>query len=136
MGEIVITVGKRKRAIARAVAREGKGRIRINKIPIELIEPKYKRMKLMEPILLAGEEVISKMDIDVTVKGGGVMGQMDAARTAIGKAIVEFTGSKELRDKFLAYDRTLLVSDARRTEPHKPSRSTKGPRAKRQKSYR
>ncbi|AAB98175.1 TPA: 30S ribosomal protein S9 [Methanocaldococcus jannaschii] len=136
MGKIVITVGKRKRAIARAVAREGKGRIRINKIPIELIEPKYKRMKLMEPILLAGEEVISQMDIDVTVKGGGVMGQMDAARTAIGKAIVEFTGSKELRDKFLAYDRTLLVSDARRTEPHKPSRSTKGPRAKRQKSYR
>ena len=136
MGKIVITVGKRKRAIARAVAREGKGRIRINKIPVELIEPKYKRMKLMEPILLAGEEVISKMDIDVTVKGGGVMGQMDAARTAIGKAIVEFTGSKELRDKFLAYDRTLLVSDARRTEPHKPSRSTKGPRAKRQKSYR
>ncbi|XRO76528.1 30S ribosomal protein S9 [Methanocaldococcus sp. 10A] len=136
MGKLVITVGKRKRAIARAVAREGKGRIRINKIPIELIEPKYKRMKLMEPILLAGEEVISQMDIDVTVKGGGVMGQMDAARTAIGKAIVEFTGSKELRDKFLAYDRTLLVSDARRTEPHKPSRSTKGPRAKRQKSYR
>ncbi len=136
MGKIVMTVGKRKRAIARAVAREGKGRIRINKIPIELIEPKYKRMKLMEPILLAGEEIISQMDIDVTVKGGGVMGQMDAARTAIGKAIVEFTGSKELRDKFLAYDRTLLVSDARRTEPHKPSRSTKGPRAKRQKSYR
>jgi small subunit ribosomal protein S9 len=136
MGKIVITVGKRKRAIARAVAREGKGRIRINKIPVELIEPKYKRMKLMEPILLAGEEVIGGIDIDVTVKGGGVMGQMDAARTAIGKAIVEFTGSKELRDKFLAYDRTLLVSDARRTEPHKPSRSTKGPRAKRQKSYR
>ncbi|CAB3287760.1 30S ribosomal protein S9 [Methanocaldococcus lauensis] len=134
--KIVLTVGKRKRAIARAVARPGKGRIRINKIPIELIEPKYKRMKLMEPILLAGEEIISQMDIDVTVKGGGVMGQMDAARTAIGKAIVEFTGSKELRDKFLAYDRTLLVSDARRTEPHKPSRSTKGPRAKRQKSYR
>ncbi|ENN95966.1 30S ribosomal protein S9P [Methanocaldococcus villosus KIN24-T80] len=136
MEKIVITVGKRKRAIARAVARPGKGRIRINRIPIELIEPKYKRMKLMEPLLLAGEEVISQMDIDVTVRGGGVMGQMDAARTAIGKAIVEFTGSKELRDKFLAYDRTLLVSDARRTEPHKPSRSTKGPRAKRQKSYR
>ncbi|ACX73484.1 ribosomal protein S9P [Methanocaldococcus vulcanius M7] len=135
MGKIVITVGKRKRAIARAVAREGKGRIRVNKIPIELIEPKYKRMKLMEPIFLA-EGYIDQIDIDVTVKGGGIMGQMDAVRTAIGKAIVEFTGSKELRDKFLAYDRTLLVSDARRTEPHKPSRSTKGPRAKRQKSYR
>jgi small subunit ribosomal protein S9 len=134
--KIVHTVGKRKTAIARATARPGKGRIRINKIPIELIEPKYKRMKLMEPIILAGEEVIKQMDIDVVVKGGGVMGQMDAARTAIGKAIVEFTGDVKLKEKFLAYDRTLLVSDARRTEPHKPSRSTKGPRAKRQKSYR
>ena len=134
--KIVHTVGKRKTAIARATARPGKGRIRINKIPIELIEPKYKRMKLMEPIILAGEEVIKQMDIDVVVKGGGVMGQMDAARTAIGKAIVEFTGDVKLKEKFLAYDRTHLVSDARRTEPHKPSRSTKGPRAKRQKSYR
>ncbi|EHP87778.1 30S ribosomal protein S9 [Methanotorris formicicus] len=134
--KIVHTVGKRKTAIARATARPGKGRIRINKVPIELIEPKYKRMKLMEPIILAGEEVIKQMDIDVVVKGGGIMGQMDAARTAIGKVIVGFTGDPKIKEKFLAYDRTLLVSDARRTEPHKPSRSTKGPRAKRQKSYR
>jgi len=90
---------------------------------------------LMEPIILAGD-VINTMDIDITVKGGGVSGQIEAARTALGKAIVEFTGSMELKKKFLEYDRTLLVSDARRTEPHKPSRSTKGPRAKRQKSYR
>jgi len=61
---------------------------------------------------------------------------MDATRTALGKAIVEFTGKMELKEKFLSYDRTLLVSDARRTEPHKPSKSSKGPRAKRQKSYR
>jgi len=134
--KIVHTVGKRKTAIARATARPGKGRIRINKVPIELIEPKYKRMKLMEPIILAGEDVIKQIDIDVVVKGGGIIGQMDAARTAIGKAIVGFTGDPKIKEKFLAYDRTLLVSDARRTEPHKPSRSTKGPRAKRQKSYR
>jgi len=133
--KIVHTVGKRKTAIARATAREGKGRIRINKIPIELFGPKYLNMKLMEPIILAGD-VINTMDIDITVKGGGVSGQIEAARTALGKAIVEFTGSMELKKKFLEYDRTLLVSDARRTEPHKPSRSTKGPRAKRQKSYR
>ena len=37
MGKIVITVGKRKRAIARAVAREGKGRIRINNKPNDLL---------------------------------------------------------------------------------------------------
>lgn len=133
--KVVHTVGKRKTAIARATAREGKGRIRINKVPIELFGPKYLNMKLMEPIILAGD-VVNTMDIDITVKGGGVSGQIDAARTALGKAIVEFTGSMEIKNKFLEYDRTLLVSDARRTEPHKPSRSTKGPRAKRQKSYR
>ena len=133
--KVVHTVGKRKTSIARATAREGKGRIRINKVPIELFGPKYLNMKLMEPIILAGD-VINTMDIDITVKGGGVSGQIDAVRTALGKAIVEFTGSMEIKKKFLEYDRTLLVSDARRTEPHKPSRSTKGPRAKRQKSYR
>ncbi len=133
--KIVHTVGKRKTAIARATAKEGKGRIRINNKPIEIIEPKYINAKLMEPVILAGE-AIENIDINVVVKGGGIAGQMDAARTAIGKAIVEFTGSMEIKDRYLEYDRTILVSDARRTEPHKPSKSTKGPRAKRQKSYR
>jgi len=133
--KVVHTVGKRKMAIARATAKEGKGRIRINSKPIELIEPKYVRAKLMEPIILAGD-AINEIDINVVVKGGGIFGQCDAARTAIGKAIVEYTGDMDIKEKFLAYDRTILVSDARRTEPHKPSRSTKGPRAKRQKSYR
>ena len=133
--KIVHTVGKRKTAIARATAKEGKGRIRINNKPIEIIEPKYINAKLMEPIILAGD-AIENIDINVVVKGGGIAGQMDAARTAIGKAIVEFTGSMQIKDRYLEYDRTILVSDARRTEPHKPSKSTKGPRAKRQKSYR
>ncbi len=132
---ITHTVGKRKTAIARAVAKEGKGRIRINKKPIEIVEPKYVNAKLMEPVILAGD-IIDNIDIDITVKGGGIIGQMDAARTALGKAIVEFTGDMDLKEKYLQYDRTILISDARRTEPHKPSKSTKGPRAKRQKSYR
>lgn len=133
--KIIHTVGKRKSAVARAVAKEGNGRVRINKKPLEIMGPKYIKMGLMEPIILAGD-ALNNIDIDVVVKGGGIAGQMEAARTAIGKAIVEFTGNMELKEKFVAYDRTLLVSDARRTEPHKPSRSTKGPRAKRQKSYR
>lgn len=133
--KVVHTVGKRRTAIARATATEGSGKVRINKKPLELVEPKYIQMKLTEPVILAGD-VISNIDIDIDVKGGGVVSQMDAARTALGKAIVEFTGKMELKEMFLSYDRTLLVSDARRTEPHKPSKSTKGPRARRQKSYR
>jgi len=133
--KVVHTVGKRRTAIARATATEGSGKVRINKKPLELVEPKYIQMKLTEPVILAGD-IVSNIDIDIDVKGGGVVSQMDAARTALGKAIVEFTGKMELKEMFLSYDRTLLVSDARRTEPHKPSKSTKGPRARRQKSYR
>jgi len=133
---VIQTVGKRKTAIARATIREGKGRVRINHKPVEIIEPEIARFTIMEPLILAGEDRLSKIDIDVKVEGGGFMGQAEAARVAIARALVEWTNDMNLKEKFMKYDRTMLVGDSRRTEPHKPNRSTKGPRAKRQKSYR
>ncbi|MCD6559183.1 MAG: 30S ribosomal protein S9 [Palaeococcus sp.] len=130
------TAGKRKSAIARATIREGKGRIRINGKPVEIMEPEMIRFVVMEPLVLAGEGIVNKVDIDVKVQGGGVMGQAEAARVAIARALVEWTNDMTLKDTYMQYDRTMLVGDSRRTEPHKPNRSTKGPRAKRQKSYR
>ena len=47
MTKIILTSGKRKTAIARAVIRPGKGRIRINKVPLEIWEPKLARDKIM-----------------------------------------------------------------------------------------
>jgi len=134
--KVIQTAGKRKTAIARATIREGKGRVRINRKPVEIIEPEIARFTIMEPLVLAGEEIVSKVDIDVKVEGGGFMGQAEAARVAIARALVEWTNDVNLKDKFMKYDRTMLVGDSRRTEMHKPNRSTKGPRAKRQKSYR
>ncbi|AIU69796.1 30S ribosomal protein S9 [Thermococcus eurythermalis] len=133
---VIQTAGKRKTAIARATIREGKGRVRINHKPVEIIEPEIARFTIMEPLILAGEEIVGKVDIDVKVEGGGFMGQAEAARVAIARALVEWTNDMNLKEKFMKYDRTMLVGDSRRTEPHKPNRSTKGPRAKRQKSYR
>ena len=133
---VIQTAGKRKTAIARATIREGKGRVRINHKPVEIIEPEIARFTIMEPLILAGEEIVGKVDIDVKVEGGGFMGQAEAARVAIARALVEWTNDMNLKEKFMRYDRTMLVGDSRRTEPHKPNRSTKGPRAKRQKSYR
>lgn len=129
----MIMSGKRKTAIARASAVSGKGRIRVNAKPIEFHEPRMAREKMMEPIAIAGD-IVKKMDIDVNVSGGGVMGQADASRTAIAKAIVQYTGDAELKRKYLAYDRSLLVSDPRRKLPKKPL--GRGARVKRQKSYR
>ncbi len=131
--KIVHTVGKRKKAIARATARHGSGKIRINSRPLEEFGTKYIRLWLKEPLMLAGK-LSSKVDIDVTVSGGGIWGQAGAVRTAIGQALVKF--DEKLRDKFIAYDRTLLISDSRRTEPHKPSRSSAGPRRTKQQSKR
>ncbi len=131
----IVTVGKRKRSIARASIREGKGIIRINSVPLDLIGPRYKQMRIKEALILAGDAA-KNVDISVNVSGGGIWGQADASRTAIANALVEWTKDKSLRQLYHDYDRSLLISDARRTEPHKPSRSTAGPRRSKQQSKR
>lgn len=133
MKKPIHTSGKRKTAIAKATVREGSGKVRINKSPVEIFEPEMVRMKLMEPLLLV-PKVAAKVDIDVTVKGGGFMGQAEAARTAIGRGLVDFTGDVEVKDTLASYDRTLVISDHRRKETKKYGGP--GARAKKQKSYR
>lgn len=131
--QAVNTSGKRKSAIARAVVRDGEGRVRINRSPLTLHEPELARMKIKEPLVIASEYADS-VDIDVNVEGGGFMGQADAARTAIARALVEWSGDEELKEHFLEHDRNLLVNDPRRKEPKHPLGH--GARAKQQKSYR
>lgn len=131
--KIVNTSGKRKTAVARASVKKGKGLVRINKKPVELYEPEIARWKIMEAITIAADQV-NKVNIDVSVSGGGFMSQANAARTAIAKGLVEFTGDPSLKIAFLDHDRSLLVSDSRRKEPKKPL--GRGARKKRQKSYR
>ena len=131
--KVVNTSGKRKTAVARASVKKGKGRIRINKVPLEIFSPELARLKIMEPITMAGKKA-EKVDIDVSVNGGGVMGRADAIRTAVAKGLVEFNGDEELAALFKQYDRSLLVNDPRRKLPKKPL--GRGARKKRQKSYR
>ena len=138
--KVVHTSGKRKRAIARASLKSGKGRVRVNSSPIEILSPNLARRKAMEPLVIADAmNRLSDVDIIVKVHGGGVMGQMDAIRTAMARGLVHYNGGaegidEELRDEYLRYDRTLLVNDPRRKESkHQLGR---GARKKRQKSYR
>jgi len=131
--KIVNSSGKRKTAVARASVKKGTGLVRINKKPVELYEPEIARWKIIEPIRIADNHM-GKINIDVTVTGGGFMSQANAARTAIARGLVEFTGDPSLKLAFLDHDRSLLVSDSRRKEPKKPL--GRGARKKRQKSYR
>jgi len=132
--KVLLTSGKRKTAIARATVRTGKGRIRVNNVPVEIYEPKLARDRILEPLLLAGDNVWKQLDIDIKVSGGGFMGQAEAARTAVARALHRWTKSSHLQTLFTEYDRTLLAGDPRRREPKKFGGP--GARAKDQKSYR
>jgi len=127
--------GKRRKAIAKATIMPGKGQVRINHKLLSLYNPKLARMRIMEPLLIAGDDVINKIKIDVKVIGGGWSGQAEAARLAIARALVQFTGNKQLERNFLDYDRHLIVADVRQRESRKPNTHQKA-RSKVQKSYR
>ncbi len=131
--KVINTSGKRKTAVARAAVMKGTGKVRINRIPLEIHEPRLARLKIEEPLVIAGKRA-DKLDIKVSVEGGGVMGQADAIRTAIARGILDYTTDEELKTQYLTYDRTLLVNDTRTKESKKPL--GRGARAKRQKSYR
>ena len=121
--------------------KQGKGLVKLNGKPLELVEPEILKYKAFEPLMLLGKERYSSLDLRVRVKSGGHVSQMYAVRQAIAKAIVAYyqkyvdeATKKEIKDTLLEYDRTLLVADPRRCEPKKFG--GRGARARFQKSYR
>jgi len=125
--------GKRKTAIARAIVREGNGEVRVNSQLLDAVSNPFIRVKISEPLRIAGD-LASKVRIDIDVHGGGFMGQAEASSSAIAKGLDKFFENEELKQRFLDYDRALLVDDTRRMEPKRYGGP--GARAKRQKSYR
>jgi small subunit ribosomal protein S9 len=125
--------GKRKTSVARATIQAGKGVVRINTVNISAINNPYIREIIREPLRYIGPEA-NNIDISVNINGGGVMGQAQAARTAIANALVMYFDQMGLKDKFMAIDHSILIDDTRRVETKK----FRGPkaRARFQKSYR
>lgn len=135
MSESTHANGKRKTAKARASITEGDGRLRINSRPLKTWS-EMPRNRIKEPLVIAGEEIVGDLDIEVNVSGGGIQAQAEAIRMAIARGLVDHTGSDDLERDFRDYDRNMMVEDPRRTETRKPSQSSKGARHKQQKSYR
>ncbi len=131
--KVVVARGKRKESQARASIRKGRGEVRINHKSVSSLNNKYIREIITEPLRYLGPEA-NDIDISVSVNGGGMMGQAQAARTAIAKALVAYFDKLNLKEKFVSIDRSLLIEDTRRVEPKK----YRGPkaRARYQKSYR
>jgi len=131
--KVFVARGKRKESIARATIREGKGTVRLNSTDISSLPNPYISNIIREPLRYVGPEA-NNVSISVSVRGGGVMGQAQAARTAIANALVMYFKELNLREKFIEIDRSLVVEDTRRVEAKK----YRGPkaRARYQKSYR
>ncbi len=134
----IFQTGKRDTAVARTIVKAGTGKVMINSKPLEFWGNEPLRLWIKEPLLLS-DELSKKVDIDVSVRGGGIVGQSEAVRMAIAKGLVNFSGGDELRKKYLEYGRSLLVYDPRRNEPHHSSGkgcSKRGSRRHKQRSKR
>ncbi|OGD53899.1 30S ribosomal protein S9 [Candidatus Bathyarchaeota archaeon RBG_13_38_9] len=129
----MIISGKRKTAVAKAVLRSGAGKITFNNYPLNLVNPETARMKLMEPLIVAGEKA-KNIDIKIKAQGGGVISQAEAARLAIARGLIKWTKSAQLKRALRNQDRAMLAGDPRRAE----SKKFGGPsaRTRKQKSYR
>jgi small subunit ribosomal protein S9 len=147
MNKIDLYPGQRKTCRAVATISKGRGKVRINNIPVELLQPAVAKELVMTPLLIIGE-LRNKIDINVNVEGGGFMGQAFASAVAISKALIgEGKGGRdpkdhpltknvreEIRKKITEFDRHFLAGDPRQKE----SKKFGGPGARRrkQKSYR
>ncbi len=130
--KVIHVSGSRKSAVARATLSLGVGIVRVNSQILQAYEPSMSRLKIQEPLLIAGDKA-KAVNIDVNVRGGGISSQAEAVRLAVARALAQY--DKTLQKAFLEYDRALLVADVRRKETHKPNCHGKA-RAMRQKSYR
>ena len=137
----------RKTARAHVFISKGTGKVRINNVPVEMVQQETAREVILSPLEVSGD-VRNKVDISVRVKGGGFMGQSSAAATAIARALIGFTKSRkepkdhplsksvreDIKKRINEFDRYLISGDARRKEPKKFGGP--GARRRKQKSYR
>src|SRR3970282_2691422 len=119
----------RKTAKPHVFISKGTGKVRINNVPVEMVQQETAREVILSPLEVSGD-VRNKVDISVRVKGGGFMGQSSAAATAISRALIGWTKTKketrdhpltksvrdDLRKRIAEFDKYLISGDARRQQ--------------------
>ena len=84
--------GRRKTAAARVFVAGGTGRILVNSVPLdEFFGRETARMIVRQPLELA--ELTDKLDLRISVKGGGDSGQAGAIRHGVARALVDYDES-------------------------------------------
>ncbi len=87
--DIYYSTGRRKSSAARVFLKRGDGNITINNRTLEdYFGRETGRMVVRQPLETA--ELLGQMDINITVKGGGITGQAGAIRHGITRALIEY----------------------------------------------
>ena len=112
--EVHYGTGRRKTSTARVFIKKGKGNITVNKKPIdEFFDRDTARMIVRQP--LEYTELIGKIDVTATVKGGGGSGQAGAIRHGLSRALLSY--DENLRSALR--EKGCLTRDARKVERKK-----------------
>src|SRR3989338_3953425 len=83
----IVTRGKRKEAIARASLKSGKGKFTYNGVAVAALSDPIVKQNLLEPLLFFDDA--GNYDLSVVTHGGGAIGQAQAARTAVARALLK-----------------------------------------------
>lgn len=106
--------GRRKTSAARVYLTPGTGRILVNRQPLdEYFGRETARMVVRQPLAMA--ELLDRLDVKVSVAGGGGSGQAGAIRHGIARALVEHDESLRPAMRKAGF----LTRDAREVERKK-----------------
>ena len=111
---LVQATGRRKTSVARVRLRDGSGQVTLNGRPLEDYFPTMaSRMRVMEPLQITQTQ--GRYDVEATLEGGGITGQVDALRLGIARALIVL--DEELRP--MLKKAGMLTRDARAVERKK-----------------
>lgn len=113
--EVINTLGRRKKSIARIYLSEGKGNFTINGRDYKEYFPTVAlQYRITQPFTLTGTE--GKYDVKANLDGGGITGQAEAMRLAMSRALVQIDAEMK---PALKHD-GLMTRDPRMVERKKP----------------
>lgn len=114
MVEKINSTGRRKTSAARVFVSPGSGSIDVNNRPLDKFFGRVtSRMVVRQPLELV--DLANKIDVKVTVRGGGSSGQAGAIRHGIARALVEYDETLRVAMRKAGF----LTRDAREVERKK-----------------
>jgi len=113
--DVINTIGRRKKSVARIYLSKGKGKVTVNgKDFTEYFPTVALQYRINQPFTLTENE--GKYDVKANVSGGGITGQAEAIRLAMSRAFVEI----DAENKPALKAEGLMTRDPRMVERKKP----------------